>query len=186
VAEAAAQLPDWLAALHRELGIPPAYATDRLLMPFAEANESDVREVALNPDGRPVRLVPPAAAAWRNMRDAAAADHIELIALSGFRSIARQTEIIREKLAAGQPLAEILRRVAAPGFSEHHTGRALDIGSPEHSELDEDFARTAAFRWLEAHAARFGFRLSFPRHNPHGIIYEPWHWCWHRETSGTT
>lgn len=185
MAEDAVQLPAWLAALHRELGISPAYASDRHLAPFSEADESVLLEIAVNPDGRPVRLVPPAAAAWRSMQAAAATDHIELIAISGFRSIARQTEIIRAKLAAGQTLADILRSVAAPGFSEHHTGRAIDIGSPEHIELDEEFEHTRAFRWLASQAARFGFRLSFPRRNPHGIVYEPWHWCWHRENPGT-
>lgn len=105
-------------------------------------------------------------------------DGVELLPLSGFRSIARQTRLIRAKLAGGQAIADILRTVAAPGYSEHHTGRAIDIGSPEHIELDEDFARTRAFRWLKAHAGRFGFSLSYPRGNPHGIAYEPWHWCW--------
>jgi D-alanyl-D-alanine carboxypeptidase len=110
------------------------------------------------------------------MRHAAARSDIELVPISGFRSIARQTEIFREKLAAGKRLEEILRYVAAPGFSEHHTGRALDIGSPDHIELDEDFARTGAFRWLASNAASFGFVMSYPRGNPHGIGYEPWHW----------
>ncbi|MES2697070.1 MAG: D-alanyl-D-alanine carboxypeptidase family protein, partial [Verrucomicrobiota bacterium] len=90
-------------------------------------------------------------------------------------------EIIRAKLVAGQSLEEILRYVAAPGFSEHHTGRAIDIGSPEHIELDEDFARTTAFAWLERRTPEFGFVMSYPRDNPHGIGYEPWHWCWHRK-----
>ncbi len=173
-----------LAPLHAELGIASTYGETRRLVPYVEADEATLIEVALNPDGRPVRLIPPAATAWHAMRDAAATDRLELIAISGFRSIPRQTEIIREKLAAAQPLADILRCVAAPGFSEHHTGRAIDIGSPEHIELDEDFARTAAFRWLERRAAGFGFTLSFPPGNAHGIVYEPWHWCWHRETSG--
>ncbi len=173
-----------LAPLHAELGIAPSYAAERRLAPYPESDDTSLIEVALNPDGRPVRLVPSAAAAWRAMRDAAAVDRIELVAISGFRSIARQTDIIRDKIAAGQPLADILRSVAAPGFSEHHTGRAIDIGSPEHIELDEDFARTAAFRWLESRAASFGFRLSFPPGNANGIVYEPWHWCWHRETPG--
>ena len=100
------------------------------------------------------------------------------MAVSGFRSIARQTEIIRGKVADGQSLAEILRRVAAPGYSEHHSGRALDIGTTEHIELDEEFANTAAFQWLNQHGAEFGFTLSYPRGNPHGIAFEPWHWCW--------
>jgi len=102
-----------------------------------------------------------------------------LLPLSGFRSVARQEEIIREKLSAGQPLADILRLVAAPGYSEHHTGRALDLGAPDEPPLEEGFAETAAFTWLVAHAGDYGFRLSYPRGNPHGIAYEPWHWCWH-------
>jgi zinc D-Ala-D-Ala carboxypeptidase len=130
-------------------------------------------------DGKILRLTPRAAAAWKRMRAAAARDGIVLLPLSGFRSVARQRAIIREKLADGQRIANILRLVAAPGYSEHHTGRALDLGSPDDLALDEDFARTAAFRWLRRHAAKFGFRLSYPRRNPHGIAYEPWHWCWH-------
>ncbi|NND57300.1 MAG: D-alanyl-D-alanine carboxypeptidase family protein, partial [Xanthomonadales bacterium] len=35
-----------------------------------------------------------------------------------------------------------------------------------------------AFAWLTAHAKQFGFRMSFPRGNPHGVAYEPWHWAW--------
>ncbi len=113
------------------------------------------------------------------MRAAAAQDGIVLLPLSGFRSVARQTVLIRAKLAAGQSLESILQLVAAPGFSEHHTGYALDIGSPEDMRLAEKFDRTAAFRWLRRQAGKFGFRLTFPRVNPHGIAFEPWHWCWH-------
>jgi D-alanyl-D-alanine carboxypeptidase len=112
------------------------------------------------------------------MHAAAARDGVALLPLSGFRSVARQAGIIREKLAAGQSLAAILRLVAAPGCSEHHTGRAVDVGSAGAAKLDATFARTAAFRWLQQHAGRFGFRLSYPRKNVHGIAYEPWHWCW--------
>ena len=131
-------------------------------------------------DGKMVRLAPAAAAAWWRMQAAAASDGVELLALSGFRSVRRQTAIVRAKLAGGKTIAEILRFVAAPGCSEHHTGRALDIGSPEELELDGKFERTAAFRWLRRRAGEFGFHLSYPRGNRHGFGYEPWHWCWRR------
>lgn len=170
--------PRSLAALHRELGIPPTYASDRHLPAHVEPPLSELVEVGINDEGRPILLLRAAAAAWVAMRKAAARDDLELMPLSGFRSIARQTEIIREKKAAGQSLEEILRYVAAPGHSEHHTGRALDIGSPDHLELDEHFADTEAYRWLTARAKTFGFTLSYPRDNPHGIGYEPWHWLW--------
>ena len=174
------ELPPRLAALHRELGLPADYAATRGLAAFAEADETALVPLGQNSDGRTVAVIPAAAAAWHGLRAAAAADGIVIRAESGFRSVARQAELIRQKLAAGQTLPDILRYVAAPGFSEHHTGRAIDITSPEHLELDEDFERTAAFKWLERHAPQFGFRLSYPRGNPTGIGYEPWHWCWHR------
>jgi zinc D-Ala-D-Ala carboxypeptidase len=171
-----------LTSLHRELGVPATYAADHGLAPRVEANEKELVEVGISDEGRPIRLVRLAAEAWALMRLAAARDDVELFAMSGFRSVARQSEIFRGKLAAGEPMEKILTYVAAPGFSEHHTGRALDIGSPEHSELDEAFGETGAFRWLEENAARFGFTLSYPRGNPHGIAYEPWHWCWSSST----
>lgn len=171
-------LPPELAALHRELGIPPTYARDRQLPAHLDAPEADLVQIGLNDEGRPIRLISTAAAAWHRMREAAARVDITLLPVSGFRSIARQVEIIRGKLAAGAASADILRYVAAPGFSEHHSGRALDIVSPEYTELDEQFARTAAFAWLQRHARDFGFRLSYLPDNPYGIGYEPWHWYW--------
>ena len=164
------------------LGIPADYGAARGLRLQREAALTHLVRIGKNPDGRIIRLAPRAAAAWEKMREAAACDGLVLLPLSGFRSVRRQTKIIREKLAAGQPIAAILRLVAAPGYSEHHTGRALDVGSPDDISLDEHFARTAAFRWLQRHAGRFGFYLSYPRRNPHGIAYEPWHWCWRRQS----
>ncbi len=112
------------------------------------------------------------------MQAAAANDGATLLPLSAFRSVARQTLIIRRKLARSEAITDILRVSAVPGCSEHHTGRALDLGSPKEMKLTTAFARTREFRWLKRHAAKFGFHLSYPRHNRQGIAYEPWHWCW--------
>src|SRR5258708_23855483 len=145
-----------LRQLHRTLGIPFDYGATRGLQPQREAT----RLVSVGPapdDGQLVRLAPRAAAAWRRMRAAAVRDGVVLLPLSGFRSVARQTALIRAKLAAGQSIENILRLAAAPGFSEHHTGRALDIGSPEHLELNQNFAQTPAYRWLRRSAGKFGF-----------------------------
>jgi D-alanyl-D-alanine carboxypeptidase len=131
-------------------------------------------------DGRVLRLTPAAAKAWRAMQAAAAADEVTLLPLSAFRSVRRQAAIVRRKLAAGRSMTDILRVSAVPGCSEHHTGRALDLGAPKHLRLETSFARTREFRWLRRHAAKFGFYLSYPRKNLQGIAYEPWHWCWRR------
>lgn len=171
-------LPADLAALHRELGVPPFYPVERSLEPQPEARESDLVLIAQNAEGRPIRLLPAAATAWTRLRDAAAQEGIILVPVSGFRSVARQAQIIRAKRAAGQSIDAILRYVAAPGFSEHHTGRALDIADRPDSDLDESFEAAPAYAWLARRAGEFQFYLSYPRGNPHGIGYEPWHWCW--------
>jgi len=167
-----------LQRLWKRLGIPADYAdrARRRLQP--EAKRLVVIGRAAD-DGKILRLTPRAAAAWHRMAAAAAAAGVTLLPLSGFRSIARQTTIIRRKLARGLDIAKILRVSAVPGCSEHHTGRALDLGTPGNLGLEVTFARTAAYHWLVKHAGRFGFQLSYPRHNSHGINYEPWHWCWH-------
>ena len=110
------------------------------------------------------------------MKRAASEAKVELYLVSAFRSFDRQCEILRAKLAAGQSLDEILGVSAPPGYSEHHTGRAADIGASADDPLDEAFDRTDAYAWLLANAGRFGYALSYPRGNPYGYRYEPWHW----------
>jgi zinc D-Ala-D-Ala carboxypeptidase len=167
---------DRICTLHRELGIPPDYATTRGLALQVEATL--LVAAGHTTDGRELRLTPEAWAAWQQLRTVAASEGVSLLLLSGYRGVDRQVEIIRRRLAAGQRIGDILRVNAAPGYSEHHTGRAVDIGTPDTPPLEEGFAETAAFRWLESHAYRFGFLLSYPRGNAQGIAYEPWHWCW--------
>lgn len=127
---------------------------------------------------RALWLVRDAARAWQRMRAAAQRDGIALEAISGYRSHAYQLGIFARKRARGIALADILAVNAAPGYSEHHAGRALDISAPAEPPAEESFERTAAFAWLREHAGDHGFRLSYPRGNPHGIAYEPWHWYW--------
>lgn len=164
------------------LGITAALLQARGLRRYEEPGERVTADT--HADGRVFELATPAARAWQAMKAAAAADGVLLTMESAFRSVARQAEILGAKLAAGQTLDEALRWVAPPGCSEHHTGRAIDIGTPGCPALEEDFESTPAFAWLQQHAARFGFSLSFPRGNPFGYGYEPWHWCWQPRDAG--
>lgn len=165
------------ARLHA-LGIPQSLPAERNLTLFAEAQR--LAPVGLGTDGRDKLLTPVAARAWLTMHRHAAADSIELLLISAFRSVDFQTALIRAKLDRGAALDEILRINAPPGYSEHHTGRAVDVGTGGVAALDTAFETTNAFRWLQEHAAAFGFRLSYPRDNPQGFMYEPWHWCYRR------
>lgn len=125
---------------------------------------------------RPLWLRIDAARAWLRLRDAALADGTVLEAISGYRSHDYQLGIFERKLARGLQIKNILAVNAAPGFSEHHSGLALDIGTPDEPPAEESFERTSAFAWLREHAGEHGFAMSYPRGNPHGIVYEPWHW----------
>lgn len=163
-----------LRKLHRELGIPADYGRAAGMPAYPEATE--LVEVGPNLVGRMQRLAPRVAERWRAIVRAAAADGVQLLIVSGFRSFEYQAALIRKKIEAGQAIDEILAVNAAPGFSEHHSGRAVDIATPGSRPLTEEFETSAAFRWLEAEAASFGFSLTYPRDNAWGIAYEPWHW----------
>ena len=126
---------------------------------------------------RPLWLHATAALGWQRLQAAALREGVSLEAISGYRSHDYQLGIFERKLAREQTIDEILTVNAAPGFSEHHSGLALDIGTPGEPPAEESFERTPAFAWLRANAAAFGFHLSYPRDNPHGITYEPWHWA---------
>lgn len=117
------------------------------------------------------------ARAWRSMAAAALRDGIVLEAISGYRSHDYQLGILERKLARGLALDAILAVNAAPGWSEHHSGQALDISAPGEPAAEESFEATPAFAWLATNAGGHGFTMSYPRDNPHGIVHEPWHWC---------
>ena len=163
------------------LGIRASLIDGRPLAVFEEGRNLICAHVSAS--GREYLLTKEAAAAWTQLRTAAANDGVSLILLSAFRSIARQAELIRARCAEGRPLDEVLQILAPPGFSEHHTGRAIDLGTPGCPPADPAFDQTPAFAWLCDNAARFNFVLSYPRGNPQGFVYEPWHWCFHAKAA---
>jgi zinc D-Ala-D-Ala carboxypeptidase len=143
-----------------------------------EAEPALLRLAGFDRYRRPLWLLHGAALAWRRLQQHAARDGIALQAISGYRSHDYQLGIFERKRARGLSVQQILQVNAAPGYSEHHSGRALDISSPGEPPAEESFEATPAFAWLQKHAGMHGFRLSYPRDNPHGIVYEPWHWYW--------
>ena len=112
------------------------------------------------------------------MREEAKKDGIYLVFLSGYRSINLQNDIFYSlKSIRNQEAAERARVSAPPGYSEHSTGFAIDIGDATQRETDFEieFENTDAFRWLKKNAAKFHFKLSFNKNNKY-IDFEPWHW----------
>ena len=162
------------------LGVPDDYGRARGLRLLREP--PDIVCIGDDIHARAQWLAPRAARAFARLRGAATRGGIELQIVSAFRSAEYQLGIIKRKLDRGQSIDEILRVSAAPGYSEHHCGRAVDLTTPGYAALEEEFENSPAFAWLREQAPRFGFALSYPRDNPHAIAYEPWHWCWHAAT----
>jgi len=167
-----------IAEILRQLGIEKKFAGRK---PFREATE--LASIGTDIYGREQRLAPNAASAWHKLKTAAERDAVILQPVSAFRSVAYQRQIVERKLAAGQTWEQILKVSAAPGYSEHHTGRAIDITAPGCEPLTEGFELTSGFAWLVRHADHFGFSMTYPRDNKWGVIYEPWHWTF-REAAG--
>jgi len=101
---------------------------------------------------------------------------------SGYRSAAYQLYLFVYYLKNhNYSVNETARFVAIAGYSEH--------GAPDHQALDfinadgingednpEQFEALEEYKWLMKNASRFGFVLSYPRDDPTGITFEPWHW----------
>lgn len=120
------------------------------------------------------------------MVDAAAAENVDLIICSAYRTIEVQTDLFNEKVAEytadgysqADAESEAGTIVALPGTSEHNTGLAVDIVTPAYQMLDDGYAETDAAKWLAAHAPEYGFILRYPqgKEDVTGIIFEPWHY----------
>ncbi len=145
-------------------------------LPYPEAKVEELKNITS--DGR-IRLKSKAAEKFQQMQEDARRQGILLTSLSGFRTIAEQEYLFFEIKAQRQQDASTRAEVSAPpGYSEHHTGYAIDIGdgnSPA-TNLETSFDQTAAYQWLSRNASRYSFELSFPKDNLQGISYEPWHW----------
>jgi hypothetical protein len=132
-------------------------------------------------DGIPMQ--PAMAVGWEALQADARASGVALQAVSGFRSHADQVAVFVGKLTgtSDSAIATRLRTAAAPGYSKHHTGYAVDVTAP--GARFHGFGGTAAWRWLSADnaeaAKRNGFVPSYPSGaSSQGPIPEPWEWVY--------
>lgn len=107
------------------------------------------------------------------MFESAKIDGLEMVVNSAYRSYSDQVEI-----------AEFYRKwygdnyvnnyVAKPGFSEHQTGLAFDIGSTS----EDVFANSKEYKWMQENAYKYGFVMRFYKkaETITGFRSEPWHY----------
>jgi zinc D-Ala-D-Ala carboxypeptidase len=159
--------------LNESVGITAQKATEYGYRPQAEVLPKELRGIP----GTNQKLAAPAATAYQRMVQAAKAEGINLYPISAHRSVKDQHAILKEKVRRGMSPDEILKYSAPAGYSEHHTGTALDIGTSPGTDLNEAFENTTAFQWLKSNGPRFGFKLSYDKNTSgKGTSYEPWHW----------
>ena len=162
---------------------PPTATADKISkadllghLPYDVAALSELEPITA--DGS-IKMRSSAAAKFKQMQAAAKADGINLTAISAFRDTEAQSQLFfGVKEQRSQDAAQRAEVSAPPGYSEHHTGYAVDIGDANApaTHTEPEFANTAAFAWLQQNALKYSFELSFPADNKQGVSYEPWHW----------
>lgn len=164
-----------IAGIHQELGISITYADERQLS--LQNDCLNLKSAGVDIFNREISMEASTLTSWQLMQAAALQEGIELQLVSAYRSVEYQRKLFLKKMNAGLSIDEILKVNAAPGYSEHHSGKALDLTCPGAECLEESFENTPAFAWLERNATDYAFLMSFPKNNEHGFLYEPWHWC---------
>lgn len=108
---------------------------------------------------------------------------------SGYRSPGYQAKLFLYYLGPenGYSLFENAKWIAMPGYSEHNSpNTAIDfinqdgISGQDEGQTAEEFEKLTEFEWLQNNAAKYNFYLTYPKNNPFGVSYEPWHWHWEK------
>lgn len=144
-----------------------------------EANVDLVEQESLLYDD-PVKVERKAYEAWAGLKEDLAAEDVLVELDSCYRSVAAQQEVMDEFTKEyGEEYAK--RIVATPGYSEHHTGLALDLFlviDDEYVYENEEMEKHPDV-WEKVHAklSEHGFILRYlpQRKIFTGYSYEPWH-----------
>lgn len=102
-----------------------------------------------------------------------------LTAFSTYRSYEYQVGLY-ERYTARDGVEEADRYSARPGYSEHQTGLAFDIGEVNNTNdwASQRFGESEAAKWLASNAHRYGFILRYPQGKEEvtGYMHESWHY----------
>jgi D-alanyl-D-alanine carboxypeptidase len=175
---------EFLSDLHRVLDVQKNFRTDDLSLYYLIDKKHNVGSDYVPKDLKPVKsndlwnvsrndlsLRPEAYAALEDLSRAALNDGIKLLVSSTYRSYQYQEGLFNRYVKQdGLELAE--RYSARPGTSQHQLGVAVDFGS-----IDDNYDKTPGGKWMYAHAAEYGWSLSFPKEYEDITGYR-WE-CWH-------
>ena len=107
------------------------------------------------------------------MFEAAKTEGLEMVVNSAYRSYQDQIDI-QEYYRKWYGDNYVKNYVARPGFSEHQTGVAFDIGSTSSNV----FANSKEYAWMQENAYKYGFIMRFSKKAEAitGFRSEPWHY----------
>nr|WP_281068065.1 M15 family metallopeptidase [Arthrobacter stackebrandtii] len=120
-----------------------------------------------------------AAAELERMFTDAAAEGVSISLKSSYRSYDTQFSVYNGYVAT-KGVAAADTTSARPGYSEHQSGLAVDIGDANAGtacDFNSCFADTAAAQWVAEHGADYGYIVRYqPGQEPMtGYLPEPWH-----------
>lgn len=149
---------------------PKTYVPNDLVVPEIQLRSN------ITGDERQVRQV--TADALKTMSTAAKGEGLTLTLESGYRSYNFQVNLYNRYVSEqGKSVADT--QSARPGFSEHQTGLAADLGGTTKPtcNVEQCYADTPEGKWLAANAYKYGFIIRYPdgKTNVTGYEYEPWH-----------
>ena len=120
------------------------------------------------------RLRAEAATAFKKMRNEASGKGLKIRAVSGYRTVEYQRGLYNRYLSSDSQ-ENVDRYSARPGYSEHHTGLAVDVfGSTDGLR---QFVNTPEFPWVRDNCYKYGFIIRYLEETEEitGYESEPWH-----------
>lgn len=112
--------------------------------------------------------------AYKKMKRAAADEGKRIRVVSAYRSVEYQRGLYNRYLSTDSK-ANVDRYSARPGYSEHHTGMALDLfGSVDGLR---SFVNTPEYEWVKENCWKYGFIIRYTTdiESITGYENEPWH-----------
>ena len=143
--------------------------------------EETVRlDEAIDIDGDTIQVETEALEKYYELREDLLEEGIDIELDSCYRSVAAQ-EDLWDRFTEEYGIDYVKKYVAVPGFSEHHTGLAIDICLIKDGEVIDDndamIAETEIFQRIHEKLPEYGFILRYldGKDDITGYAYEPWH-----------
>ena len=129
---------------------------------------------------------------YEEFSEAATEAGFPLVVISAFRSVDSQKEVFDTNvnglisgngMSEEDAIAKTKETITEPGYSEHHTGLAIDVVDPDwynsysSQVLDASYGDHPGAKWIAENAPKYGFIIRYlkDRQDITGITYEPWH-----------